>query len=215
MCRPPARVFNGFVVFAHLPRAALDSVNRIKGRVRARGARGQHWYNDRRTELARKNSRTQALWYLHLAGDWSEAFETEASAIRPHMMRCMLVSNLALDQRFANGTQGRLLCWFPEKAESRKALQSSYPELFARFVKESSLRKPELLADIDSCWIVVIPRKRADHDRRPDCCVQNVPSKSGSHGHWREARDVDNDAWTACACPTSAYTSLCVDGSWG
>ena len=42
---------------------------KIKGRVRARGARGQHWYNDRRTELARKNSRTQALWYLHLAGD--------------------------------------------------------------------------------------------------------------------------------------------------
>ena len=51
---------------------------KIKGRVRARGARGQHWYNDRRTELARKTSRTQALWYLHLAGDWSEAFETEA-----------------------------------------------------------------------------------------------------------------------------------------
>ena len=75
---------------------------KIKGRVRARGARGQHWYNDRRTELARKKSRTQALWYLHLAGDWSEAFETEASAIRPHMMRCMLVSNLALDQRFAS-----------------------------------------------------------------------------------------------------------------
>ena len=105
---------------------------------------------DRRTELARKSSRTQALWYLHLAGDWSQAFETAASAIRPHMMRCMLVSNLALDQRFANGTQGRLLCWFPEKAETRKALQSSHPELFARFVKESSLREPELLADIDS-----------------------------------------------------------------
>ena len=34
-----------------------------------------------------------------------------------------------------NGTQGRLLCWYPEKAESGKALQSSYPELFARFVK--------------------------------------------------------------------------------
>jgi len=140
----------GFGIPTHLPRGTPDSVKRIKGRVRARGARSQHWYNDRRTELARKKSRTQALWYLHLAGDWSDVFETEASAIRPHMMRCMLVSNLALDQRFANGTQGRLLCWFPEKAETRKALQSSHPELFARFVKESSLRKPELLADIDS-----------------------------------------------------------------
>ena len=75
--------------------------------MRARGARGQHWYNDRRTDLAKKHARTQALWYLHLAGDWGEAFETEASSVRPHMMRCMLVTNLALDQRFANGTQGR------------------------------------------------------------------------------------------------------------
>ena len=65
---------------------------KIKGRVRARGARGQHWYNERRTELARKNSRTQALFYLHLAGDWSEAFETETSSLRPHLMRCMLVT---------------------------------------------------------------------------------------------------------------------------
>ncbi len=65
---------------------------KIKGRVRARGARGQHWYNERRTELARKNSRTQALFYLHLAGDWSEAFETETSSVRPHLMRCMLVT---------------------------------------------------------------------------------------------------------------------------
>ena len=45
-------------------------------------------------------------------------------------------------------TQGRLLCWYPEKAETRKALQSSHPELFVRFVKESSLKKEELLADI-------------------------------------------------------------------
>ena len=63
--------------------------------------------------------------------------------------------NLALDQRFANGTQGRLLCWAPEKAESRKALQSSHPELFARFVKESSLKKKEQLADIDHMDISV------------------------------------------------------------
>ena len=60
-----------------------------------------------------------------------------------------------MDQRFANGTQGRLLCWGPEKAESRKALQSSHPELFARFVKESSLKKKELLADIDHMDISV------------------------------------------------------------
>ena len=43
---------------------------KIKGRVRNRGARGNGWFNDRRTLLARRNSRTQSLFNLHIAGDW-------------------------------------------------------------------------------------------------------------------------------------------------
>ena len=70
---------------------------KVKARVRARGARGQHWYNERRTQLARKKSRTQALWNLHLAGDWHPDSETKSQPSRPHMMRTMLVSNLAGD----------------------------------------------------------------------------------------------------------------------
>ena len=70
---------------------------KVKARVRARGARGQHWYNERRTQLARKKSRTQALWNLHLAGDWHPDSETKTPPSRPHMMRTMLVSNLAGD----------------------------------------------------------------------------------------------------------------------
>ena len=66
------------------------------------------------------------------------------------MMRVMLVSNLAVDQRFANGTQGRLMHWIPGATESaRFALPALHPELLARFVKESSLEKPEMLPDID------------------------------------------------------------------
>ena len=123
---------------------------KIKGRVRARGARGQQWFNERRTQLARKKSRTQALWNLHLAGDWHAQYESGSHSQRPHMMRCMLVSNLAVDQRFANGTQGRIMYWHPaEVMQKRKALPASHPELMARFVKEASLTKTELLADLD------------------------------------------------------------------
>ena len=65
------------------------------------------------------------------------------------MMRSMLVSNLAVEQRFANGTQGRLMYWNPPSSEKGKALYSSHPELLARFVKESALQKREMFPDID------------------------------------------------------------------
>ena len=71
------------------------------------------------------------------------------AAVRPHMMRAMLVSNIDVDQRFANGTQGRLMYWVPEKNQRGKALYSSHPELSVRFVKEASLQKREMFPDID------------------------------------------------------------------
>ena len=41
------------------------------------------------------------------AGDWHPSFEDAEPGIglRNHMMRCMLTANLAVDMRFANGTQ--------------------------------------------------------------------------------------------------------------
>ena len=58
-------------------------------------------------------------------------------------------SNLAVDQRFANGTQGRLLVWHPGATESkRKAVPAYCPDLLARFCKETSLQKQEMLPDI-------------------------------------------------------------------
>ena len=118
---------------------------KVKGRVRSRGARGNGWFNDRRTLLARRNSRTQSLFLLHMAGDWHPEHETESHAPRPHMMRTMLVSKLAVQERFANGTQGRLMFWHPTTCKRGKTLYSSNPELLARFVKDSALNKREML----------------------------------------------------------------------
>lgn len=118
---------------------------KVKGRVRARGARGNGWFNERRTLLARRNSRTQSLFNLHIAGDWHPEHETESHAPKPHMMRTMLVSNLAVQERFANGTQGRLMFWHPTTSKKGKSLLSSNPELLVRFVKESALNKREML----------------------------------------------------------------------
>ena len=62
----------------------------------------------------------------------------------------MLTSNLAVDQRFANGTQGRLLFWSPSGEESKKAVPASHPDVCTCFVKEASVQKRgTLLPDLD------------------------------------------------------------------
>ena len=42
-------------------------INRIKAKVRARGARNQHWYTESRVQMLRRKCRTQSLFNLHLA----------------------------------------------------------------------------------------------------------------------------------------------------
>lgn len=122
---------------------------KVKGKVRARGARGQQWYQESKVQFFRRHVRTQALWNLHLAGDWHAASETAQAASHSHLMRVMLVSNLAVDQRFANGTQGRLLYWHPPSVACNKALPASHPELLARFAKETAMHKREMYPDSD------------------------------------------------------------------
>jgi hypothetical protein len=66
------------------------------------------------------------------------------------MMRCMLTSNIAVEERFANGTQGRLMQWFPGATENkRRAVPAYHHDLLARFVKENSLSKPSMCPDLD------------------------------------------------------------------
>ena len=52
--------------------------------------------------------------------------------------RIPVYSNVDAKSRFANGTQGRLLCWQPESVEKGKVLLANHPYLSARFVKESA-----------------------------------------------------------------------------
>ena len=61
-------------------------------------------------QMIRKRCRTQCSWNLHLAGDFHPNVEDKPLGSRPHMMRCMLTSNLAVDERFANGTATCLHC---------------------------------------------------------------------------------------------------------
>ena len=50
----------------------------------------------------------------------------------------------------ANGTQGRIMMFFPKKTrDKRAALASCYRDLMARFLKETSVNKRELFPDID------------------------------------------------------------------
>ena len=77
-------------------------------------------------------------------------------------MRVMLVSNIAVDQRFANGTQGRLLFWTPGKTDTRKPIYASHPGLQARFCKEKSMQtRTALLPEIDFIDVQVRPESLA------------------------------------------------------
>ena len=108
---------------------------KVRAQVHSAQARGQ-WYKKRTARLIHRRVRTQAPALLHLAGDWKEDAVERSST--HHRMRVMLLANLYVEQRFANGTQGRLLYWRPGRVLDGKPLHASDPELVARFVKEAS-----------------------------------------------------------------------------
>ena len=60
---------------------------KIKGKVRARGARGQQWYSDAKVQFVRKKAHTQNLWNLQLAGDWRPSLETVQRPFRTRANR--------------------------------------------------------------------------------------------------------------------------------
>ena len=123
---------------------------KIKAKVRPRGTRSGSWYPDNRVQMMRKRCRTQSLWNLHLAGDFHHSVETGNLGSRPHSMRCMLTANLCVEQRFANGTQGRLMEWHPGATENkRRAVPAYHHDLMARFCKESSLSKASMCPEVD------------------------------------------------------------------
>ena len=116
----------------------------------------------KRVSFIRSKVRTQHAWLLHLDGDFHGAFETKQVLHRPHHMRVMLTSNLAVDQRFANGTQGRSRrlegCTGKSprhigpiyRSSKTYKVQHTISNISARFVKESAVQKrTQWLPDID------------------------------------------------------------------
>ena len=63
-------------------------------------ASAEEWFSQGRVAFAQKRSRTQMQWVLQLSGDFHPSEETAVPALEPHMMRVMLVSNLAVPPRY-------------------------------------------------------------------------------------------------------------------
>jgi len=112
---------------------------RIAGQCRAKGTRGQ-WYQKARVKAIRKRTRSAAPWNLHLAGDWNGECVQRDPLAAPHLMRVMLVSNLDVENKKANGSQGRLLHWWPASVDGRRPLEAGFPNLHVRFVDECAYR---------------------------------------------------------------------------
>ena len=135
------------------------------------------FYSDKKAKSLQKKARSVALWNLQLAGHWNK--DTPPDGGPKHLMRCMLVSNVDVRQRFANGTQGRLYHWYPRDVQKRKHLRANHPDLLARFVKESAYSdetKKTLIAEVDFMDIQPRPTPLAGIAATSMVQLQLVPS---------------------------------------
>ena len=80
-----------------LRRLAKNHAHSLKIRAKVKTKGYETFLGQRRSNWVRSKARTQALWSLHLAGDFQEQFETVAAPTStPHKMRTMLIANLAV-----------------------------------------------------------------------------------------------------------------------
>ncbi len=119
---------------------------RVKAKCRARDSKAkfasnQQWHKPSHVKVIRGRNKPQSLGIFHMAGDW----DVDATVRRKHPMRVMLISNVDVENRFANGTQGRIFCWHPGSVGRRgggmKALDADHPNLSVKFVKELSYKR--------------------------------------------------------------------------
>ena len=87
----------------------------------------------------RRVVRSQSLLKLHLAGQWLQDPPLPMHAA-PFFMRAMLVANKDVENRFANGTQGRIVWWSPNLENVKAdAISAADPEVTVRFVHEDAV----------------------------------------------------------------------------
>ena len=105
----------------------------------------------RTTKSISRAVRNQAPLKLHLAGQWlGDPLAFKQS--KPYYMRAMLVANVDVPNRFANGTQGRIVSWSPEQNDRHASpIGASDPAIMVRFVHEHALTsdKQTWLSGID------------------------------------------------------------------
>ena len=101
-------------------RALMHSRSMRVKAVFATGGTEAQWIRDEAASAIRRTVRSQCLPNFRLAGQWLGDPPTEDDA-RPHCMRAMLVANIDVANRFANGATGRIVAWGPEQLEEGKA----------------------------------------------------------------------------------------------
>ena len=104
------------------------------------------WHPNLTFQRIKRCQKPKSLWTLHLAGDW--AYDEKRDR---HLMRVMLLANIDVERGFANGKLGRLMSWNPMSFTKRKKCFVDYPGyVWAKFVKETSLRKVQHISKVDT-----------------------------------------------------------------
>ena len=117
----------------------------------------------RAVKSIRRVVRNQCPLMLHLAGQW-HSDDPAPMEDKPFLMRAMLVANIDVENRFANGTQGRIVQWSPEVVQSEDkddkapTVNATDAEVMVRFVHEHALRdsRRNWVSGID--FIDIMPR---------------------------------------------------------
>ena len=151
-------LWNRFIV----RRLARDCGHTLKvhGKCKARFARDCKWHPERHFQRIKSRNKPKALWTLQMAGDW--AYDQTSRA--KHLMRVMLLANVDVAHGFANGKLGRLMSWQPGSFPRGRKCFVHYPNLAARFVKESSKHKPELISQVDIVEVQPLPENLKGRD---------------------------------------------------
>ena len=137
---------------------STDCLTSTSGGISNRYAQKTARWSAKNIQKVKRRVRSQCLETLRLAGQWAKD-EPRGGSKTPVTMRAMLVANLHVPARFANGAQGRVLHWEPNAGERARGIPAKDERILVKFCHEAPLGQRVKMPGIDK--IDVTPRQES------------------------------------------------------